>query len=146
MLLEKYPNVDGEFIEQLLISSSSKIAGEDNLGILNVTEALAMGNDFSTMESDSIIQPKEIEQVETFDTDNIVSGCWSNSAHSDLVRSCDSGTNIIIMSTAASIVDVKYKSSDDALDDKRGNPFHGRHNYVVNLSYLYNVARNLEIN
>lgn len=142
LLLQAYPKAESNWIRQLLMSSSVQIDGEENAGVLDITEALKAGNCFTAKEQEDVV-PRQVEETETFDTDNIVTGCWSNQDHGNTVGANGANTTYIRAAKIASCVDTKYPSRDDG-GDMRGNPFHGRHNYIANLNYLYTVALRLK--
>ncbi len=139
LLLQAYPKAESNWIRQLLISSSVQIDGEENAGVLDITEALKAGKSFTAKEQGDVV-PRQVEETETFDTDNIVTGCWTSTDHKNIVNAIESAYNTDIMAIAASCVDKYYKSTDSSGENQDGNPLHGRHNYVANLHFLYNVA------
>lgn len=139
LLLQAYPKAGSNWIRQLLMSSSVRIDGEENAGVLDITEALKAGKSFMVKEQGDVV-PRQVEETETFDTDNIVTGCWTSADHKNIVNAIESAYNTDIMAIAASCVDKYYKSTDSPGENQDGNPLHGRHNYVANLHFLYNVA------
>lgn len=139
LLLQAYPKAESNWIRQLLKSSSVRIDGEENAGVLDITEALKAGNCFTAKEQEDVV-PRRVEETETFDTDNIVTGCWTSDDHKNIVNAIESAYNTNIMAISASCIDKYYKSTDSPGENQDGNPLHGRHNYVANLHFLYNVA------
>lgn len=143
LLLQAYPKAGSNWIRQLLMSSSVRIDGEENAGVLDITEALKAGKSFMVKEQGDVV-PRQVEETETFDTDNIVTGCWTSADHKNIVNAIESAYNTDIMAIAASCVDKYYKSTDSPGENQDGNPLHGRHNYVANLHFLYKAANKIQ--
>lgn len=143
LLLQAYPKAGSNWIRQLLMSSSVQIDGEENAGVLDITEALKAGKSFMVKEQGDVV-PRQVEETETFDTDNIVTGCWTSADHKNIVNAIESAYNTDIMAIAASCVDKYYKSTDSSGENQDGNPLHGRHNYVANLHFLYKAANKIQ--
>lgn len=143
LLLQAYPKAESTWIRQLLMSSSVQIDGEENAGVLDITEALKAGKSFMVKEQGDVV-PRQVEETETFDTDNIVTGCWTSTDHKNIVNAIESAYNTDIMAIAASCVDKYYKSTDSSGENQDGNPLHGRHNYVANLHFLYKAANKIQ--
>lgn len=125
-LLEKYPEADGTFIKQLLRSTAKVSENSQNVGVMDVTNALETGEHFDTTDIEKDTQPVQMEQ-EAYDTDGIISGCWSRKDHkADL-----NIEHMEMINTAAKNTDV---------DLKKNKAFHGSKNYVANLHLLYLIA------
>lgn len=143
LLLQAYPKAESNWIRQLLRSSSVQIDGEENAGVLDITEALKAGKSFMVKEQGDVV-PRQVEETETFDTDNIVTGCWSNQDHGNTVGAFGSNTLYMTAAEMAGCVDTYFGSTDDSDKNQDGNPLHGRHNYVANLHFLYKVANKIQ--
>lgn len=133
LLLEKHPEADAAFIRQLLISSSGLANGCDDIGILNIENALTMSDDFVALEEEAA-EPQEIE-METYDTSQIVSGSWSGGNHSNTVV----GTGkLVYTAKAAGLTDKYYGTSSSHYPC---SALHAHHNYVLAAHFLYKAAR-----
>lgn len=143
LLLQAYPKAGSNWIRQLLKSSSVQIDGEENAGVLDIAEALKAGKSFTVKEQGDAV-PRQVEETETFDTDNIVTGCWSNQDHGNTVGAFGSNTLYMTAAAMAGCVDTYFGSTDDSDKNQDGNPLHGRHNYVANLHFLYKAANKIQ--
>lgn len=143
LLLQAYPKAGSNWIRQLLKSSSVQIDGEENAGVLDIAEALKAGKSFTVKEQGDVV-PRQVEETETFDTDNIVTGCWSNQDHGNTVGAFGSNTLYMTAAAMAGCVDTYFGSTDDSDKNQDGNPLHGRHNYVANLHFLYKAANKIQ--
>lgn len=132
LLLKKFPDKSELFMRQLLQKSSNKISDKDQNGVLNISSALEHGRDFQISKEDTIYPEGECSK-EIFDTSDIVTGSWSNHDHGVTVGTVSSNFQYVIMANTASIVDTYFSSKQDY-------PFHGKHNYIANLHFLYKVA------
>lgn len=141
LLLEKYPNADMEFIRQLFMASSNQESNGSDLGVLNIGEALTMGDGFQVQSAATKIKP-QVPSVTTYDTSDIVSGSWGGTDHKNMISVLGSTTALKVAANAADLVD-KYYHSDDSLRIKC-KALHGVHNYVTNLHFLYEVAKNAD--
>ena len=65
LLLQAYPKAESNWIRQLLRSSSVQIDGEENAGVLDITEALKAGKSFMVKEQGDVV-PRQVEETETF--------------------------------------------------------------------------------
>ena len=139
LLLEAYPDKDIEFIRQLFIASSNKETGGENLGVLNISNAIAMAERFEVQEEPEIIMP-QASSSEIYDTSQIVSGSWGSIRHGEMISVLGNTTELSVAAATASMVDEYYSSSNDARNIQC-KPLHGVHNYVANLHFLYKVAR-----
>lgn len=143
LLLQAYPKAGSNWIRQLLKSSSVQIDGEENAGVLDIAESLKAGKSFTVKEQGDAV-PRQVEETETFDTDNIVTGCWSNQDHGNTVGAFGSNTLYMTAAAMAGCVDTYFGSTDSPNMNQDGNPLHGRHNYVANLHFLYKVANKIQ--
>lgn len=138
LLMEKYPDVDTEFIRQLFMASSNQEAGGSNLGVLNLGNALAMADDFQIQETNVKIEP-QAPSVTTYDTSGIVSGSWGGEKHHNMVSVLGNSTQMKIAATSAKLLDDFYHTDESRIECRA---LHARYNYVVNLHFLYEVAKN----
>lgn len=141
LLLERYPDADTEFIRQLLMASSNQETGGSDLGILNIGNALAMADDFQVQDTAVKITP-QAPSGETYDTSQIVTGSWSGTNHKNMITVLGSTEAMKVAANAADLVDEYYHS--DGSKRFKCKMLHGVHNYVTNLYFLYEVARNAD--
>ena len=141
LLLEKYPDADTEFIRQLFITSSNQESGGSNLGILNISESLSMADGFQIQESNAKIEP-QAPTATTYDTNEIVSGSWGKGDHKNMVSVLGSSAAMQVAASAAQLVDEYYHADDSSRFECRA--LHARGNYVANLHFMYNAARNAD--
>ena len=141
LLLEKYPDADTEFIRQLFITSSNQESGGSNLGILNSSESLSMADGFQIQESNAKIEP-QAPTATTYDTNEIVSGSWGKGDHKNMVSVLGSSAAMQVAASAAQLVDEYYHADDSSRFECRA--LHARGNYVANLHFMYNAARNAD--
>lgn len=137
LLLEEYPNAKLEFVRQLMMASSNQEVGGSNLGILNITDALAMAEDFEVEKRADVIVPQEPAE-ETYDTSGIISGSWGGGDHKQSVSVIDNVKRINIAAYVSSRVDYWYGSTSAKM--MKCKPLHGVHNYVANLNFIYKAA------
>ncbi len=131
-LLEKKPDMGMEFVRQLLTASSVQSADRKDLGILNMGNALVMQDSFQVQEKE-MLPGTDVEQKE-YDTSGIVSGCWGAQKHADTIVGGFAGNCMYFMSAMAQYADTYYSTRS------RFGQFHGQHNYVANLHFLYEAA------
>ncbi len=131
-LLEKKPDMGMEFARQLLTASSVQSADRKELGILNMGNALVMQDSFQVQEKE-MLPGTDVEQKE-YDTSGIVSGCWGAQKHADTIVGGFAGNCMYFMSAMAQYADTYYSTRS------RFGQFHGQHNYVANLHFLYEAA------
>ncbi len=129
-LLEKYPEADGTFIKQLLRSTAKVSENSQNVGVMDVTNALETGEHFDTTDIEKDTQPVQMEQ-EAYDTDGIISGCWNKEDHEVQFSMADMNK----INAAARKTDIQLAEFKE---------FHGSKNYVANLHLLYVIAKNVE--
>ena len=139
LLLERYPDADTEFIRQLLMASSNQETGGSDLGILNIGNALAMADDFQVQDTAVKITP-QAPSGETYDTSQIVTGSWGGTDHKNMISVLGSTKPMKIAANAAQLVDEYYHA--DGSKRMKCKALHAVHNYVVNLHFLYEVAKN----
>lgn len=132
-LLEKKPDMGVEFAKQLLSASSVQSANQEELGILNIGNALEMQDSFQVQEQERL--PRTDVELDEYDTSGIVTGSWGVNDHAATVTALGSFDGMKIMSTMTKYADQYYPTTS-----KYGQ-FHGQHNYVANLHFLYKAAR-----
>lgn len=131
-LLEKKPDMGTEFARQLLTASSVQAVGQEETGILDIGSAMEMQDSFQVQERE--VFPRTDVELGEYDTSWIVSGSWGKEDHAAMVTAIMSGTNGEIVAGMARFADVYYAT-------KLGyGQFHGQHNYVANLHFLYKAA------
>lgn len=140
LLLERYPDADTEFIRQLLMASANQESGGSDLGILNIGDALSMADGFQIQEANAKIEPQTPAGI-TYDTDGIVSGSWGGSDHKNMVSVLGSTAEMQVAADAAQLVDEYYHADESKRFECRA--LHARGNYVANLRFLYDAARNV---
>ena len=143
LLLEKYPDKDTEFIRQLFIASSNKEAGGENLGIINIANAVSLADGFEVQEVFETITPQN-PSSESYDTSQIVSGSWGSVRHGEMISVLGNTSELAVAASSASKVDELYSSKASEATNIHCKPLHGVHNYVANLHFLYKAARDAE--
>lgn len=134
LLLQTNSNADYEFIKQLLQFSASTIAKNCKEGILNISKAIIREKNYKVQNTNEKVVPANFDIPQSYDTNNIITGCWSSKRHGELVGATGSSTRYMIMAATASLVDTCFPSNNDYA-------FHGKDNYVANLHFLYEVAK-----
>lgn len=104
LLLEKYPDKDTEFIRQLFIASSNKEAGGENLGIINIANAVSLADGFEVQEVFETITPQN-PSSESYDTSQIVSGSWGSVRHGEMISVLGNTSELAVAASSASKVD-----------------------------------------
>lgn len=131
-LLEKKPDMGTEFARQLLTASSVQTEGQEEIGILNIGSAVEMQESFQVQERE--VLPRTDVALEEYDTSGIVSGSWGKADHESTVMAVMSGTGGRIVAGMARYADEYYSTGSGY------GQFHGQHNYVANLHFLYKAA------
>lgn len=154
LLMERDREKSPEFIRQLLRKSAKNILidEENTAGLIDHGYALDIYNEFE--ESYLITEEIPVEDnqnpIEDYSTaaEEVIVGLWSNSHDKDghynsTVWAANSvggfsSRNILLMSTAATNIDKFSKEFGEYVE-----AFHGRGNYIMNLSFLWEVANEL---
>ena len=154
LLMERDKEKSPEFIRQLLRKSAKNILidEEKTAGLIDHGYALDIYNEFE----ESYITTEEIpvednqNPIEDYSTaaEEVIVGLWANSHDKDghynsTVWAANSvggfsSRNILLMSTAATNIDKFRKEFGEYVE-----AFHGRGNYIMNLSFLWEVANEL---
>ena len=132
-ILQVRKEADAEYVRKLLQISSVRSEQSQHTGVLNVRNAVQMAEENATL--DVNLAPKVMEKNIAYDVDQIVTGCWTKSAHDKMVT--DIGDKLACKYVEA-MADSAY-----AADAIYGiyKTIHAQHNYVRNLHYLYMAAR-----
>lgn len=148
LLMERNHEKSPNFIRQLLKSSSKSVITEENnnAGLIDYGYAMTIYDDFEESETISSSNENIIEDYSE-EANTVITGLWSNSQNKDghynsTVWAANSvggisSRNIKMLHTSATNMDYL---------DKRINALHGRGNYVINLSFLWELAMELEKN
>lgn len=132
LLLSNHTNIDLDYIRNLLVTTSIKAVNSQE-GILNISSAVEQLSTFIPEEGE--VEPRSDVPVQRFDTTDIVSGCWSPEIHRQTALQIVSNKYTQVMARMAKYMDTYFKVSEGY------GAFHGQHNYVANLHFLYYAAR-----
>lgn len=154
LLMGKNREKTPEFIRELLKSTSKPIEmdGEYKAGLVDYGYALSLYDEFEgTGEPEVIYNEAPIEDCSE-EAEALISGLWSNKADRDGHYNATVWAANSVGGISSRNIELLYKAAtnmDSNMKNKFGvrlNALHGRGNYVINLSFLWETAMELAKN